>query len=331
MSGVRERIAAGLEAAASTWYPESVFQPGSQEPDGIAGNAMRHAYVTAARLVREHRLPGDEETPDGGSQGDAMAASAAAARAESSRGDSGALAPAGDAAAGGLRARVLEALLTAPSAFARDREVDDEIREYRRHDKHHYDGTCALCRGEAETLADAVLDVVDEQAVGRVTEEMWQAVRTRSLGIREGTVELDMQGAEDLAASFVGAARTLLEGCENYREWQFTAKVAEEPFGYVFLLQRQSGRTPHELRERAEAQRDAALAQVAAFEDLLGCLELHLNWRHVTKQLTTVRKELFADAVDTAIARRHGGEPGAPKPRQVERRWRDDATPGGEQ
>jgi hypothetical protein len=66
----REVLAAGLEAWAAASYPESVFRPDSELPDGIAGTAMRHAYVTAARLIRERRLPGDEannhdETKDG--------------------------------------------------------------------------------------------------------------------------------------------------------------------------------------------------------------------------------------------------------------------------
>lgn len=64
-----------------------------------------------------------------------------------------------------LRARILEALNTAPAAEIRD-DAGDAARHaskpWRRHDQHHYDGCCALCRGEADTLADAVMAVLDE-------------------------------------------------------------------------------------------------------------------------------------------------------------------------
>ncbi len=65
----RETIAAGLESVARDQYPPQVFRPDSELPDGIAGTAMRHAYETAARLIREGRLPGDDgdDTPGAGS------------------------------------------------------------------------------------------------------------------------------------------------------------------------------------------------------------------------------------------------------------------------
>lgn len=52
-----------------------------------------------------------------------------------------------------LRARILEALNTAPIARVRD----DATIEREPHDKHRYYAYCALCRGEAETLTDAVM------------------------------------------------------------------------------------------------------------------------------------------------------------------------------
>jgi len=66
----------------------------------------------------------------------------------------------------GLRARILEALNTAPAAFVRDVPetfADPDMVAWRRHDAHRYDATCALCRGEAETLADAVLAAVQPE------------------------------------------------------------------------------------------------------------------------------------------------------------------------
>ena len=48
------------------------------------------------------------------------------------------------------------------------------------------------------------------------------------------------------------------------------------------------------------------------YENLLGCVELYVDWRHVTEQLTTPQKELFADAVEAWTARLNesGDEPG---------------------
>ena len=50
-------------------------------------------------------------------------------------------------------------------------------------------------------------------------------------------------------------------------------------------------------------QRDAALADVEAMEEILGNLWLYIKWQYVTKQLTTEQKERFADAVDASQRR----------------------------
>lgn len=65
-----------------------------------------------------------------------------------------------------LRARILDALNDAPASFIRDDPESAELhqkRPWRRHDQHRYDGSCALCRGEADTLADAVMAVLDRE------------------------------------------------------------------------------------------------------------------------------------------------------------------------
>lgn len=55
------------------------------------------------------------------------------------------------------------------------------------------------------------------------------------------------------------------------------------------------------------------------YQDLLHSIWLYINWRHVTRQLTTVQKELFADSVDAASKRENedGFEPWKP----VADRW----------
>lgn len=50
---LRTRLADALDAHADEQYPESVFTPGSTQPDGVAGTAMRHAYHQAARMIRD--------------------------------------------------------------------------------------------------------------------------------------------------------------------------------------------------------------------------------------------------------------------------------------
>lgn len=73
-----------------------------------------------------------------------------------------------------LRARITEALNTTPTkllaghpeslAFHADQLTWDMISA--RHDRHTYMATCALCRGEADTLADAVMAVVAPEPDG---------------------------------------------------------------------------------------------------------------------------------------------------------------------
>jgi predicted DCC family thiol-disulfide oxidoreductase YuxK len=73
-----------------------------------------------------------------------------------------------------LRAAVHAALTSTPASFAADR-----ARPFDTHGtEHHYDGTCALCRGEADTLTDAVMAVLERSLPGRIkapalTDEEW--------------------------------------------------------------------------------------------------------------------------------------------------------------
>lgn len=59
-----------------------------------------------------------------------------------------------------LRTRIAEVLNTTPAGFvqAEPDGVENHARhEWHRHDRHRYNATCALCRGEEDTLTDAVL------------------------------------------------------------------------------------------------------------------------------------------------------------------------------
>lgn len=78
--------------------------------------------------------------------------------------------------------------------------------------------------------------------------------------------------------------------------------------------------------ERLAAERDEALAAlkkqqatladaVSPYREMLGAIWLYVDWRYVSKQLTTEQKELWADAVDAF---------GEPQDGKAERWWRDD-------
>jgi uncharacterized protein YeaC (DUF1315 family) len=72
------------------------------------------------------------------------------------------------------------------------------------------------------------------------------------------------------------------------------------------------------------ADREATLEeQREQYENLLGSIWLNIPWHHVTKELTTEQKELFADAVDAWSARLNEDDPHWTAP--VTRWWRDDA------
>jgi hypothetical protein len=58
------------------------------------------------------------------------------------------------------------------------------------------------------------------------------------------------------------------------------------------------------------------------YEDLLSSLWLYINWRWITKQLTTEQKDLFADAIDAEHARANEDDPNLGA-LPVERWWRD--------
>ena len=57
---------------------------------------------------------------------------------------------------------------------------------------------------------------------------------------------------------------------------------------------------------------DELVADVIQLEDLLGDIYLYINWRYVTKQLTSDQKERFAQAVEAWSARLNEGSDEAP-------------------
>ena len=110
-------------------------------------------------------------------------------------------------------------------------------------------------------------DKLGRKAVKRLAKQMADESRIKALNIRNGVAELEMDEARELCAAYVGAARAMLTGAENYSETRvdFEVKVAESPERYVLTVQRAGKLTPHEARQQAEAERDEArnLAQVS--------------------------------------------------------------------
>lgn len=64
--------------------------------------------------------------------------------------------------------------------------------------------------------------------------------------------------------------------------------------------------------------------RLAEMRVLLGSISLYVNWRYVTKQLTTEQKEMWAKAVDDDVMAAQASDGEVPRP-VADRWWRDDA------
>jgi hypothetical protein len=84
-------------------------------------------------------------------------------------------------------------------------------------------------------------------------------------------------------------------------------------------------------------ERDRFKDTLTRHEDLLASIVLHINWRWVTRKLTTEQKELFAEALEHEAIRAHGPDGDDPDPELMvlpaytPRWWRDDYQPEGPQ
>lgn len=111
-------------------------------------------------------------------------------------------------------------------------------------------------------LADTALAVFDEDAQAKLVADMMERTRIRSMEIRNGGFDMDIDAACEITAAFVAAARTMLGEAPNYSETpiEHEVKVAESPESYVYVLtvQRAEKPTPHQMRKKAEAERDEA-------------------------------------------------------------------------
>jgi hypothetical protein len=118
-----------------------------------------------------------------------------------------------------------------------------------------------LSRPKAALAVDAVLAVVDEECVNRLAAEFIADTKLRSMDFTNGA-RMDMEPAREAAALWVGAARGLLEGAENYSEISMEFKTAGDVQRYAFTCQKVGKLTPHEARRKAEAERDELREEV---------------------------------------------------------------------
>lgn len=114
---------------------------------------------------------------------------------------------------------------------------------------------------KAAAAADAVLSVVDEECVNRLAAEFIASTKLRSMDFTNGA-KMEMEPAREAAALWVGAARGLLDGAENYSEISMEVKAGGDYQRYAFICQKVGKLTPHEARRRAEAERDELRAEV---------------------------------------------------------------------
>ena len=113
----------------------------------------------------------------------------------------------------------------------------------------------------AEQVTDLVLSVIDEEATRRYCDELIAETRIKSMDFSNGAV-MEIVPARDAALGWVAAARALLDGAPNYSETVMEFGIAEDPQRYAFTAQKIGKLTPHQARQRAEAERDELRAEV---------------------------------------------------------------------
>jgi hypothetical protein len=128
-----------------------------------------------------------------------------------------------------------------------------------------------LIAGHAAQFADAVLAVCDEEAVSRLADQLVDESRLQSIRAEDGAAVLSAVPARGVIAQWVLASRGLLDdsGAENYAVIDMTFPDRPRGERYQFVLQRVGKLTPHEARQRAERERDEALADAGRLRERL--------------------------------------------------------------
>lgn len=193
------------------------------------------------------------------------------------------------------------------------------------------DDECARLRAELAER-DAEIARLQDMATNAVANAVADQAALKGMTVEDGALVLELGPPRELVIAWVDAARKMLGDAENYSEtridipreaFSMEIKAAGEFDRYVFTVQRAGKLTPHEARQAAEADRDAAhaelaelnrqrdqwwehvgrekaalRAEVAPLRELLHVIWLYVDWRYVTRQLTTEQKELWATAIE---------------------------------
>lgn len=157
------------------------------------------------------------------------------------------------------------------------------------------DGPCGACdcldpaHRIQRDLADAVLEVIEDEALDRMANKLLEETNLRAMDFRNG-MSMDIEPARALAANFVGAARAMLGDAPNYSETpvEMTTSLAADPGNpatrekFAFIVQRigPGKLTPHEARMAAERRADEAEAELVDLEGVLadiGVVRLQLQ------------------------------------------------------
>jgi hypothetical protein len=127
-------------------------------------------------------------------------------------------------------------------------------------------------------LAEAVMAMVEQEAIDRMAEYFVEETRIRSMDFRNG-MSMDLVPSRTLVALWVGAARGMLGEAVNYSETEIDYGLADPPGvemdvrlasrgeHFVFRLQRRGKLTPHQARKLAEERAEAAEAKLAAIAE----------------------------------------------------------------
>jgi len=119
---------------------------------------------------------------------------------------------------------------------------------------------------EALDAATAVYETAYQAEVDRLVAETGWA----GMEVVDGDVRLRLKYARDFAHAVVTNFDATI-GATNYTETEFTVtdSSTDIPRKYTFLVIKPGGKTPHRLRQEADAERDRALARIDAAHDAL--------------------------------------------------------------
>lgn len=133
--------------------------------------------------------------------------------------------------------------------------TDADENEANQPDTAHTDLQASLRRVIRER--DAIQEELD-QLKARLTEANF-----RSMNAKDGGLELEIETSREWMLVVAEHLVALLETSAgtNYVEWDIKPSGQIDP--YRLVLVRPGGKSPHELRQAAEAERDTALAQLA--------------------------------------------------------------------